>query len=110
LRSRASFLQSPQKLLSQKRVFALDTATAADHHMVRPRMTANGHDFASERPETALHAVADDGLADLLADGESDALRGIAVVAVADEEDESRHRRAPTGVRSEKVRAFAEDG
>ena len=34
----------------------------------------------------------------------------IAVLAIADEKDEARRRRAPTGVRSEEVRAFPEDG
>ena len=33
----------------------------------------------------------------------------IAVVPVADEKDKTRRRRAPTGVRSEKIRALAED-
>ena len=68
-----------------------------------------GKDFACELAETALHAVADDRAADLLADGESDSLGGVAVLTVADEQDEAGHRRAPTGVRSEKVRAFPED-
>jgi hypothetical protein len=30
-------------------------------------------------------------------------------VAIADEQDEARHRRAPSGVRSEKIRAFPKD-
>ena len=67
------------------------------------------HQLAGERTEAPLHAIADDGLADLLADGEADALQWIAVLAITHEKDKARRRRAPSGVRSEKVRAFPKD-
>ena len=44
-------------------------------------MPCVGQDFAGERAEAALHAVADDRAADLLGDGEADAHRRIAVAA-----------------------------
>ena len=66
-------------------------------------------DLTRKFAEAALQAVADDGSADLLADREADALQGIAVLAIANEKDESRRRRAPAGVRSEKVRALPEN-
>ena len=85
---------------------ALDTPRAADHYVVGARVAPIGNDFPRKRAEPPLHSVADDRLADLPADGEADALRLIAVFAIADEKDEARHRRAPSGVRGKKVRAF----
>jgi hypothetical protein len=73
-------------------------------------MAAGWDELARKLAETALHAVADDGIADLLANRIADALQRISVLAVTDEEDKARRRRAPTGVRSEKIRALAEDG
>ena len=70
-------------------------------------MPLAGSDLAGERAEAALHAVAHDGVADLLGDGEADAHRRIAVRAVADEQDEAGHRRAPAAVRGEEIRALA---
>ena len=72
-------------------------------------MAAGEDDLSRKLAKAALHAIADDGIADLLADRIADPLQRIAVFPVTDEEDEARRRRAPTGVRSEKVRAFAED-
>ena len=88
---------------------ALDAARAPDHDVIRPGMTARRYDFPRKLAKAALHAVAHDGAADLLADGETDALERIAVLTVADEEDEGRSRRAPSGVRSEEIRALAEN-
>ena len=84
----------------------LDPAGTADKHMVRPGKTVGGHDFARELPQPPLHPVAGHGVADLAADREADPNPGVAVTAIADEEDETGSRRAPTGVRSEEVRAF----
>ena len=72
-------------------------------------MTPNGDEVASERAKAALHAVADDCAADFLGDGEADALLRIAVLAVADQKDETGGRRAPSGVRCQEVRAFPEN-
>jgi hypothetical protein len=77
--------------------------------MVGAAMSTRRYDFAGEFTEAALHAIPHDGAADLLADGESDALGGIAVLTIADEKDKARRRSAPTGVRSEEVRAFPKD-
>ena len=73
-------------------------------------MSGGGNDFASKFTEAALHAIANDGIADLLADRIANPLQRIAVFPVTDEQDKARRRRAPTGVPSEEVRAFAEDG
>ena len=72
-------------------------------------MAAGWNDFARECAEAALHAVANDGLADLLADCEADALRLVAILAVTNEKDESRRRRAPSGVRGEEIRALLQN-
>ena len=71
-------------------------------------MPLGGKDFAGERAEAALHAVADDRVADLLGDGEADAHRRVRVLAVADEQDEAGHGRALAAVGGEEVRALAE--
>ena len=72
---------------------------------------ASGWDqLARKLAKAALHAIADDGIADLLADRVADPFQRIAILAVTDEEDETRRRRAPTGIRSKKIRALAEDG
>ena len=69
-------------------------------------MAARRDDLSRELAEAALHPVANDRTADLLADGVADSLEGIAVRTIANEEDESGRRRAPSGIRGEKVRAF----
>ena len=71
-------------------------------------MPASGRIVAGELAEAALHPVADDGIADLLRDGEAEAHRGIAVAARADEQDEAGRRRAQAAVRREEVRAAAQ--
>src|SRR3569833_4362171 len=82
---------------------ALDAPRAADHHMVAAEKALGRHDFARERAEAPLHAVADDRSADLLCAGATDAHRGIALPAVADQQDESGRGRAPAGDRSEEI-------
>lgn len=77
--------------------------------MIRPGMAARRKNLARKLTEAALHAIADDRIADLLADGEPDALDVVAVLPIAHEQDKARRRRAPSGVRSEEIRAFAED-
>jgi hypothetical protein len=61
----------------------LDSAAAADHHVIRAGIALLGENFAGESAKAALHAVADDGSADLLADSEADASKRIAIVTVA---------------------------
>ena len=65
-------------------------------------------DFAGERAEAPLHAVADDRAADLLGDGEADAHRGVAILAVADEQDEAGRGCALAAVGGEEIRALAD--
>ena len=62
--------------------------------------------FAGERAEAPLHAVADDGVADFLGDGDAGAHLRVVVAAVADEEHEAGGRRAPAGVGGEEVGAL----
>jgi hypothetical protein len=69
-------------------------------------LAVDRNDLAGQRPESTLHPVADDGAADLLGDGETDAPGRIAVLAVADQKDESRGCRAPSGIRGEEIRPF----
>ena len=77
--------------------------------MIRAGKAAPWQDFTGQRPQATFHPVADDGAADLLGDGEPDANGFVAIGAVADQQDESGRGRAPTGVRSKKIRAFAEN-
>ena len=69
-------------------------------------MTARRDELSRKLAKAALHAIAHDGIADLLADRVADPLQRIAVLAVTDEEDKARRRRAPSGVRSEEVRTL----
>jgi hypothetical protein len=66
-----------------------------------------GKDFTCERPKAPLHAIADDGVTNLLGDGEAYPYRGVGVGAVTDEQDESGRRRALYSVRGEEIRPFA---
>jgi hypothetical protein len=77
--------------------------------MIRTDVPGRGNDFPGKFAEAALHAIANDRSADFLADRESHALLRIAVLAITYEKDESGRRCAQTGVRGEKIRAFAED-
>jgi hypothetical protein len=85
---------------------ALDPAATADHHMVGAGIALCGQNLAGEGAEAALHPVAHDRSANLFADGEANAPKRVAIVTIANEEHESGCRRAPSGVRSEEIRAF----
>ena len=77
--------------------------------MIRADVPGCRDDFAGKFAEAALHAISNDRPADFLADREAHALLRVAVPAITYEKDESRRRRSRTGVRSEKIRALAED-
>ena len=72
-------------------------------------MASGRDDLARKLAEATLHAVANHGVADLLAHRIANPLQRIAVFPVTNEKDKTRRRRAPTGVRSEEIRALAED-
>ena len=72
-------------------------------------MAAAGDDLARKLAEAPFHAIAHDGVADLLADRIANPLERIAVFSVTNEKDETRRRCPPAGVRSEEIRALAED-
>jgi hypothetical protein len=93
---------------AQQAEIAFDSVSAADHDMVGAGQAMRRDKLSGESAEAPLHAVADDGPADLLGDRETDPLGRVAVLPVADEQDESGRRRAPAGVRSEEVLAFAD--
>ena len=103
---RGDFPQGALQFRGERSIFALNAASAADEDMVGPGDSEFRQRFAGEGTEAALHAIADDGAADFLGDGETDSLGRVAVLAVSDEQDESRGCRAPAGVRSEEIRAF----
>ena len=96
------------KVVPQQAEIPLNALGPADHDMIRAVDSLDRNDLAGKGAEAALHAVADDGPADLPGDCESDPLGGVAVLAVTNEKDESGRRRALAGVRSEKVRSFTE--
>ena len=62
---------------------------------------------ADQSTEAALHAVADDRIADLPGHGETEADEVIVIVAVSYEQDEAGHRRAPAAIGGEEVGALA---
>jgi len=74
--------------------------------MVGAGKTLFGYELARQRAKAPLHAVADDGAADLLGNCEADAHRWVRILAVADEQDETGHRRAQAAVRGDEVRAL----
>ena len=69
-------------------------------------MAVNRDYLPGKRTKPPLHPVSDDGVADLAADCETDALRRISIGPVTHKEHESSRRGAPSGVRREEVRAF----
>src|SRR5690348_14673347 len=84
VRARSLGLQPVEGLrefLAHLRKIALDALRAADHNMVGAGDALGGHDLASERAETALHAVANHGAPDLLGDGEADAHHRVRILA-----------------------------
>ncbi len=65
-------------------------------------------EFAGERPEASLHPVADDRSADLFCNGEADANRWVAILAIADEQDETGSGGALPGVGRQEIGALAQ--
>ena len=64
-----------------------------------------GQDRAGKLAQAPLHPVADDGVADLLLNGEAEPHGGIAVAARPDEQDEAWRRRAQGAIGREEFRA-----
>ena len=74
--------------------------------MVRAGNALRWHQFAGERSKAALHSVPNDGAADLLRDGETDAHPRIVILAIADEQDEAGGCGAKAAVGGKEVRAL----
>jgi hypothetical protein len=74
------------KLGRELREGTFDSRGAADQDMIGAGHSCDGQDFAGERPEAALHAVAHDGVADLPGDRDSEAHGRIIVAAPAHEQ------------------------
>jgi len=96
-----SLMEIPHKLGER----ALHAAGAADQDVVGAGHAGFGKDRTGELAEAPLHPVADDGVADLLRDGEAEADGGIAVAARAHQQDEAGGRRAQCAVGREEFRA-----
>jgi hypothetical protein len=64
--------------------------------------------FPQQSTEAALHAIPDDGAANLLGYGDTVSHLGVAVLPVPYQQDESRHGRAAAMVRRQEIRAAAE--
>jgi hypothetical protein len=75
--------------------------------MVGARKAFDRDKVAGKGAETALHAVADDCPADLLSDGEADANSGVAIRAVADQQDETWRCGALPGIGSQEIATLA---
>jgi hypothetical protein len=61
--------------------------------------------LAGERPKAPLHPVADHRSADLLRNRETNPHRRVPILAVADQQDEAGHRRAPAAIRGQEISA-----
>ena len=106
----AQLVERAGKLGAKQAEIPFDAPRAADHHVIRAGKTHRGNELAGERPEAALHPVANDRAADLFGDGESDPHRAIAVLAIPDQQDEAGRGRAPAAVRGEEVGALLDGG
>ena len=88
---------------------ALDPAGAADQHMVGAGQPLGRHEFAGEGSKAALHAIADDRIADLLGDGETNAHHRVAIFAVTDQQDEAWSSGALAFIGGKEIRALADN-
>ncbi len=102
--------ESLDELASKLPEIPLHAAGTADQDMVGARHPALGQQLPRKRAQAPLHAVANDGAADLPGDGIADPDGGIAVRPVADQQDEAGHGRAPAAIRGQEVGAAAEGG
>ena len=98
--------ESGRKIGPKQREIAFDPARAADHHVVGAGHAASRQQLAGEGAKAPLHAIADDGAADLLGHGKADADAWIVVLAVADQQDEAGRSGSPAAVSSQEIRAF----
>ena len=96
--------QRPGQLGAQVGEGPLDPAGAADQDMVGAGNATNRQQLAGKRAQPALHSVAHHRVADLLGDGEADTDAAVAIVPLADEQDEAAARRPPPRVRRQEVR------
>ena len=87
-------------------MIALDTARPADQDMVGAGHGMVGEDIADQSAQAALHAVADDRIANFLGHREADADERIIVRAMSDEQDKAGHRRALAAVGGKEVGAL----
>ena len=93
------------KFARQVRERPLDAASAADEHVIGARYARDGKDLAGKHSKPTLHPIADDGAADLLGDGDAEAHRGIAILPLTHEQDETGHGRAAAAIGGQEVGA-----
>jgi hypothetical protein len=89
---------------------ALDAAGAADQDMVGARDAPVRQDLAGEGTEPPLHPIADDRAADLLRHSDAEADRRIAVLPVADEQDEAGRRGPAAAISRQEIGASGDGG
>jgi hypothetical protein len=109
-RSFPKALQRRGKFVAEQGEFALDAIRAANHHVVGPGNALGWDNFAGERAQPALQAVADDRPTDFFGDRKADAHRFIRILAVTHEQDKSGSRHAAAAVRGEEVGALLDRG
>ena len=108
-RSLAHLSERAEQFVSQETEVAFYPSRSSNQHMVRAGDPMIGQDFAGERSEAALHAIANDGPTDLLGNRIADPHRALPIVAITYQEHETGHGGAPAGVRCQKIGAFAEN-
>ena len=100
---------SPVAVIDQKGIIAFDTARAADQHVVGAGDASARQIVAGKRPKPPFHAVAHDGVADLLRHCDAESLVLAAVTTRTHLEDETGHGDSPAAIGREEIRPFAKD-
>ena len=89
------------------RKITLDPACAADQDMVRSRNAVRTNHRTRQFAKTALHAVAHNGIADLLCDRNPESHRGIAIVSPANQQHKAGRCHPACSIGGQKVRPLS---
>jgi hypothetical protein len=95
-----------RELGAEQAEVAFDALGAANHDVIRSGEAFRRQDLAGERAKAALHPITNDCASDLLGDREAGAHRGVRILTVADEQNETGSGRAPAGVGGDEIGAL----
>lgn len=97
------------EFLAEHGEIAFDAVLAPDQHVVCPGNALQWQDFPGERAQAALHAIAGDGIADALGDGDTEAQRAIGARERVDQKHETGPCDPGSVVRGEEIGALRND-